>query len=108
MGRQRLRHRLGARSTTPRPGGAARRSIRSKLRQDRAVLAQVGVWGPGPKHGDLGAVTTLKLEVRRQAKLHPGIRWRPLADGGSAWTGGPRGQKGCALGNRAICWVLES
>jgi len=36
-GRQRSRHDLGSRSTTPWPGGAARRSYRSKLHQDRAA-----------------------------------------------------------------------
>jgi len=43
-GRQRLRRKLGWRLKTPQPGGAARRSIRSKLRQDRAASrSQVGV-----------------------------------------------------------------
>jgi hypothetical protein len=36
-GRQRRRRRLGARSKTPRPGGAARRGHRSWPHQDRAV-----------------------------------------------------------------------
>jgi len=36
-GRQRLRRMLGGRSITPPSGGAARRSFRSKLRQDRAA-----------------------------------------------------------------------
>jgi hypothetical protein len=107
-GRQRLRRKLGSRSITPWPGGAARRSLRSKLRQDRAALAQVGVRGSGPKRVHLGVTTTLKLEVRRQAKLHPGIRWRPLAEGGSATVGRPQGPKIGALGNRAVRWVLES
>jgi len=34
-GRQRPRRKLGSRSKTPQSGGAARRSIRSRLRQDR-------------------------------------------------------------------------
>lgn len=37
-GRQRLGRKLGSRLKTPRPGGTVRRSFRSRLRQDRAVL----------------------------------------------------------------------
>jgi len=36
-GRQRSRHELGSRPTKPRPGGAARRSYRSQLHQDRGA-----------------------------------------------------------------------
>lgn len=36
-GRQRSRHELGSRPKKPRPGGAARRSYRSQLHQDRAA-----------------------------------------------------------------------
>jgi hypothetical protein len=72
-GRQRLRRKLGERSKTPQPGGTARRSIRSKLRQDRAAPrnhARHDRGNPGARGGTVAA--RLKLEVRRQAKLHPG------------------------------------
>jgi hypothetical protein len=44
-GRQRPRHEPGSRSKTPRPGGTARRSYRSKLRQDRAVPSSTRALG---------------------------------------------------------------
>jgi len=56
----------------------------------------------------------LKLEVRRQAKLHLGAHPRPLAEGGSAsvvGSGGPQGSRGAAgsvPGNRAVQRVLGS
>jgi len=66
------------------------------------------VSGLGSKRGYPGVASTLKLEVRRQAKLYSRIRWRPLAEGGSAWGRRPRGQRSRALENRAVRWVLES
>jgi hypothetical protein len=67
-----------------------------------------GRLGPRPQTRCLGVTTTPKLEVRRQAKLHPGIRRRPLAKGGSARLRGPKGARRSELGNRAVQWVLES
>jgi hypothetical protein len=54
------------------------------------------------------AVVRPKLEVRRQAKLHPGIRWRSSTEGGSAalGTAPARERAGAALGNRAVRRVL--
>jgi len=80
QGRQRLRRKLGARSKTPQPGGAARRSRRSGLRQDRGASFTwaFGASAPGrgfepplvTKANHVTIVAMPKLEVRRQAKLH--------------------------------------
>jgi len=69
-GRQRLRRKLGLRLKTPRPGDSARRSNRSKLRQDRAASGSRGYPGPQPRVPRDELRQRLKLEVRRQAKLH--------------------------------------
>jgi hypothetical protein len=82
-----LRRMLGSRPKTPGPGGSAQRSRRSRLRQD---CAGSGVRGNFPCNE---LRQRLKLEVRRQAKLHlvgssgkrrrgsqPRHRW-PLAQG---------------------------
>lgn len=75
-----------ARWRTPSSGGMARRCFRSRHHQDRAVPgetaleAQVHDEGsapipPAPTSGSVVAERR-KLEVRRQAKLHPAIRRR--------------------------------
>jgi hypothetical protein len=55
---------LGTRPTKPRSGSTAWRSS-IELHQDQAVLEQAN------QRFDLGNVAKLKLEGRRQAKLHP-------------------------------------
>jgi hypothetical protein len=47
----------------------------------------VDALGPKPRGKGAPAVVTPKLEVRRQAKLHPGIRRKSLTDGGSVQLG---------------------
>jgi len=119
-GRQRLRHGLGTRTRTPLPGGATRRGSRSRPRQDRAALVPVltRVRGHHPEREDAGPPSaTPKLEVRRQAKLHPGIHGRPLANGGSA-ASGPRPQGSSLdqrsgigqsrMGARIVGWLQKS
>jgi hypothetical protein len=49
-GRQRPRHEPGSRPRTPRPGGTARRSYRSKLRQDRVVPSSTRALGAQAPH----------------------------------------------------------
>jgi len=100
-GRQKLRRKLGARSKTPRPGGAAR--------EERSIEAPPGPRGTTPTaaigvtraRGQGRVVTRLKLRVRRQAKLHLGAHRRPLAEGGPArasWC--CKAQRGAHLGIR--------
>jgi len=89
-GRQRLRRMLGARSKTPQPGGAAReeRSIEAPP-GPRGVTSTAALGYARETEGDRARgsrriATRLKLEVRRQAKLHPWARRRPLADSAPA------------------------
>jgi len=74
----------------------------------RSALVTWAFGAPTPNALMRSVTTTPKLEVRRQAKLHPGIRRRPLAEGGSARLRGPKGARRSGLGNRAVQWVLES
>jgi len=55
-GRQRLRHGLGTRTRTPLPGGATRRGLRSRSRQDRAARRSRPhpVRGQHPEREDAG------------------------------------------------------
>jgi len=59
--------------TTPSSGGTARRSLRSRPHQDHAVPVQE-VYEAIVSEPRLVVVVKLKLEVRRQARLHPAIR----------------------------------
>jgi len=106
-GRQRPRRKLGSRLKTPRPGGAARRSVRSTFRQDRAALPEWVFEAPAPNKRS-GVASMPKLEARRQARLHPGIRRRPLAEGGSAQIRRPQGPREARSGIGQSVWVLGS
>jgi len=72
-GRQRSSRKPDERSRTPPAGGAARRSRRSGLRQDRAAphtwTSRASAPG-GPSGAHVMVAARPKLEVRRQAKLH--------------------------------------
>jgi hypothetical protein len=79
-------------------GSVCRRGCRSQLRQDREAPCSGGIWGQNP-HATAEQVTTKpKLEGRRQAKLHPGVRSRLRPMAGRRCTGGPRGSEGGAPG----------
>jgi len=75
-GRQRLRRKLGARSKTPQPGGTARRSIRSKLRQDR-VAPQAHAGHDRGNPGARGGTGCGKAEAggSPSSEASPGAAW---------------------------------
>jgi hypothetical protein len=64
-----------ARWRTPSSGGTARRGLRSRPCQDHAVLVRSALGLSSRKPGPSVAEKP-KLEVRRQAKLHPAVRRR--------------------------------
>jgi hypothetical protein len=95
-------------------GGAFDRSS-ARTARHHAHRRLPGVTRKSARSGRVAA--RLKLEVRRQAKLHLGAHRKPLAEGGSAYevallSQGTPARVGStaehAPGNRAICGVLGS
>jgi len=112
-GRQRLRRKTGSRLKTPRPGGAARRSVRSKLRQDRVASRPPPQSGRTESAGWQRVVTRPKLEVRRQAKLHLGAHRGHWPKGEPASVAAQKAREGRSVtrgspGNWAVFGVLGS
>jgi len=85
---------LGARSTRPQPGGTARKGFRSRLSQICAVLDQARMGASAPRDAR-AVVAKLKLESRRQAKLHPCSRIRR-----GPWPKASKGVEGCGAGRQ--------
>jgi len=103
----------GSRLKTPRPGGAARRSVRSKLRQDRVASRPPPQSGRTESAGWQRVVTRPKLEVRRQAKLHLGAHRGHWPKGEPASVAAQKAREGRSVtrgspGNWAVFGVLGS
>jgi hypothetical protein len=98
-GCQRLRREPGGWSKTPPPGGAARRSHRSGLHQDRAPPHTRPPGNPGGPRAGRGVRRSWRFAVKRSStwKAHPNRERRPPCpprpgrrDGGSAPGSRPR------------------
>jgi hypothetical protein len=90
-GRQRLCHGLGARTRTPPPGGAARRGLRSRLRQDRAALVPVLTHVRGQHPGRVAAQAARTLDATGHAEA-----------GGSPSSEAPPGDPHSVFGRRRL------
>jgi len=89
-GRQRRRRTLGCRQRTPQSGGAARRSIRSKLRQYRAVLRRPSRTGSPGRGGTAGLRRSRSWRFAVKRSFTWGLTEGFLAGGGLASVLGSR------------------
>jgi len=113
-GRQRLRHELGTRSKTPRPGGAARRSRRSGLRQDRAPPHTPRTRSaPVPRHRarlrTMSGTMTTMVVTKAEAGGSPSSEAPPgWLTGRETPQGGARSEAPPGIGRFAGCSLRES
>jgi hypothetical protein len=108
-GRQRSRHELGSRPKKPRPGGAARRSYRSQLHQDRAApLPHTSAGASAPHARRDGSWAMAEAGGSPSSDAPPGsVRWRSndRRRAGAGRRGRPKGRKlprACPEGAKAL------